>query len=180
VFLVAFGANQVGGRPGWAFRREIGYLLTEIPPKRQTPEQTTTTKNALTSTRCRAHLVEVRRFIVLLVGTHKGINLRFSLIGSLGDSCGACRSNALRVKTLHIHQRCPVKRLGFGSTNPKGVRLKEALFLTQISVCQVVFIPNLLVVLCSLRLRCPDARRAPARRQPQRTYNAPAVPSWHV
>jgi len=24
VFLVVFGANQVGGRPGWAFRREIG------------------------------------------------------------------------------------------------------------------------------------------------------------
>jgi len=28
VFLVVFGANQVGGRPGWAFRREIGYTLT--------------------------------------------------------------------------------------------------------------------------------------------------------
>ena len=25
VFLVVFGENQVGGRPGWAFRREIGY-----------------------------------------------------------------------------------------------------------------------------------------------------------
>jgi hypothetical protein len=24
---VGFGTNQVGGRPGWAFRREIGYVL---------------------------------------------------------------------------------------------------------------------------------------------------------
>jgi len=33
----------------------------------------------------------------------------------------------------------------------------------------VVFIPILLVVLCSLGPHCPVARRAPARRQPQRT-----------
>jgi hypothetical protein len=31
VFLVVFGENQVGGRPGWAFRREIGlYASADI------------------------------------------------------------------------------------------------------------------------------------------------------
>jgi hypothetical protein len=30
VFLVVFGANRVGGRPGWAVRREIGY---RVPPE---------------------------------------------------------------------------------------------------------------------------------------------------
>jgi hypothetical protein len=88
------------------------------------------------------------------------------------------------VKTLQIYQRCPTRRLGFGSASLQGVRLTEALFPIQISVCRVVFIPNLLVVLCLLRPRYPIAQCAPARRQPQRTstlqLSSPGSIQWWI
>jgi hypothetical protein len=108
---------------------------------------------------------------ITLVGSYNPTIPRFFADRLPGWLVRLCRLNALGVKIFHTYQRCPVECLGLGSAIVRIVCSVEASIPTRIDTRRVVFIPVVLVVLCSLRPHCPVTPTAPGGND----HNAPST-----